>query len=178
MKKKKTLSKHRISSAYDAYQFLVRHPAFRRKHRQEITEEEASVLRKKGFLIASDDDQYFKESRHLSTPAIEEGGLLIFYTKVNAKGRVSDDPKQNVYPECWLEFGPMEYLDGVPFPSHDMRLDTGAPTFDAALVNLARLVRRHYGDYTPTERQDDCGKPKCADCCESNEWLKAQGLSS
>ena len=30
---------------------------------------------------------------------------------------------------------------------HDIRLDTGAPTFDEALVKLAKLVKKHYGDY-------------------------------
>ena len=32
---------------------------------------------------------------------------------------------------------------------HDTKLDCGAPTFDEALVKLARLVKRHYGDFNP-----------------------------
>lgn len=77
--------------------------------------------------------------------------LDIFYSKVNEHGRVDDDATKNTNVECWLEFGPLKQqvsdgnLDMAHF--HDIDLDCGAPTFDEALIKLARLVKRHYGDY-------------------------------
>jgi hypothetical protein len=80
-----------------------------------------------------------------------EINLSIFWAKVDERRRVNDDPAKNTFAECWLEFGQVKYavsdghLDLMHY--HDPRLDCGAPTFDQAIVKLARLVRKHYGDY-------------------------------
>jgi hypothetical protein len=83
-----------------------------------------------------------------------DGTLDIMVVKINPKTRrIDDDPKLNTETEVWLESGPWTRKeDKVPFgnefwvgPSHDIRLDCGAPTLDRAVIKLARLVRRHYG---------------------------------
>jgi hypothetical protein len=63
---------------------------------------------------------------------------------------VNADASKNVHVRCWLEFGPIRFAvsDGQLhlLHSHDPRLDCGGAAFDGALIKLARLVRKHYGD--------------------------------
>ncbi len=166
--------KHPIKNSYEAYWFLYEHPKFSLSERIEITPEEFAAYQagkkfqthknKKVKVKVSKDVggkcyRYFRTKRH----AIGTN-LGIFYTKVNKPkgGRVDVDPEKNLYVECWLEFGPIEYnyaYSGTKKPmgdwdtktmlqtTHDIRLDTGAPTFDEALVKLAKLVKKYYGDY-------------------------------
>ena len=79
-----------------------------------------------------------------------ECNLDIHYAKVDEKRRVNDDRSLNKFVEVWLEFGPIKQVvsDGHLHlqHSHDINLDCGAPTFDEALIKLARLVQRHYGN--------------------------------
>ena len=179
---------HTISNAYDAYWFLHQHPKFQRRHRNEITPEEAEVQEVQGFLITRDKGgKCYREYRHVRVPAIGEN-LDILYAKTDGK-RVNKDHSKNKHIECWLEFGPVEYgyMGGGQYDwdtetgemfYHDWRLDCGGPTFDAALIRLARLVRRVYGDYKPWVRHDHCGKPMCADCKHTDEVMKSIGLKS
>lgn len=54
-----------------------------------------------------------------------------------------------------LETGPIYYQDQFPdivepqwmTNMHDIRLDTFAPTFEEAVLKLAKKVRKYYGDY-------------------------------
>ena len=53
--------------------------------------------------------------------------------------------------EIWLEFGPFPSYEGAEYDTndrmHDPRLDCGGKTFEEAIINLARLVKKYYGDY-------------------------------
>lgn len=70
----------------------------------------------------------------------------------------TDEPDGVV--EVWLECGPWlepEQLEEAERPyhkhgtaSHDYDLDCGGPTFEAAILVLAELVRSKYGDYEQT----------------------------
>ena len=69
--------------------------------------------------------------------------LDIFVTKVNPKtGKIDKDDTKNTETEVWLEFGFPE--KGTNYPTHDVRLDCGAETFEQAIVILANLVKKYY----------------------------------
>jgi hypothetical protein len=73
---------------------------------------------------------------------------------------IDDDDTKNTAFYVWIEAGPMDDMQGLDLPaptggwteynrwmnSHDIRLDCGAPTMDAALLQLADLVERYYND--------------------------------
>ena len=195
MKNKKRY--HKITNAYDAYWFIHDHPKFMLAERNEVTPEEATKMEADGFWITRDvGGKCYRVYRHIHRHAIDLN-LDIHYTKTNkpgGHGRVDDDNSKNKHVECWLEFGQEEYgymYSGGPEPNgdydtetmrvncHDWRLDTGAPTFDEALVNLAKLVRKHHGDYKPHDgrrNEGKCGKPECADCKDTKRAMKEIGL--
>jgi hypothetical protein len=189
---------HKISNAYDAWWFIFEHPKLMLEERNEIAPEEAAKLEAKGFWVTRDvGGKCYRMYRHLMRHALDEN-LDIFYTKVNAPGghaRVDDDPKKNKYVEVWLEFGQLAYgylYSGSAEPAgdwdtetallhyHDTDFDCGGPTFDEALVNLAKKVRKKFGDYRPDPEQrrqnGKCGKPTCADCDDIIKTMKGTGL--
>ena len=62
----------------------------------------------------------------------------------------SKDRSKNTETEIWLECGPWEFVDygegGQWSPTHDWRLDCGGITFENAIIKLANLVYKYYGD--------------------------------
>jgi hypothetical protein len=148
----------RISTAYDAYWFLLEHPKLNcREAVLDDTARERDFPLPRGERLRRVHDETPWEKK---TYVLREFGakrealpvnLSIFYAKVDKRGWQNDDQFLNLYPECWLEFGKIKqgvqdgHLSVINY--HDIRLDCGAPTFDAALVKLARLVRKHYRDY-------------------------------
>ena len=155
--------------------FIYYHPRFMLRERHEIHCNQLNAMRSAGFMVTQDrGGKCWREWRHMHRHAIETN-LSIFYAKVNAKGKVNDNPALNIRQECWLEFGSVEWgyasewhndTDLMEF--HDINLDCGGRTFDEALVNLAKLVLKKYGDYRDRKgREGPCGKPVCADCVES-----------
>lgn len=72
----------------------------------------------------------------------------VLVTRVAENGVQSDDPELNTRTEVWLEAGKWDLLEGehVHAHWHDIELDTGAPTYEEAVVKLARLVREKYGN--------------------------------
>jgi hypothetical protein len=188
------MKKHKITNAYEAWHFLYEHPKLKLPERNQVTSKKADKLEAEGFWVTRDvGGKCYRMWRHLHRHALEEN-LIIHYAKVNGRGRVGDDESKNKHIECWLEFGPLEYgyaYSGGKEPSdwdtettrhhfHDIDLDTGAATFDEALVRLAKLVRKKYGDYEdkvwPASRNQYCGKPECADCKEIGRTMKRIGL--
>ncbi len=186
MKKKQY---HKITNAFEAWWFIHDHPKFQRTLRSEVTPTEADELEKQGFLISRDrGGKCYRYHRHVLTPAISEN-LSIFYTKTDGK-RVNDDGSKNIFTECWLEFGAVEYgymagdinadwdIWTGELNYHDWKLDCGGPSFDVAIVRLARLVRKHYGDYEPKAgRRGKCGPKPCADCGRIKDTMKRLGLN-
>ena len=178
-----------IDNAYDAYHFLHDHPELSLRERHEITEEEYARGSAEGFLVTKDrGGKCWREMRHLHRHAIEMN-LSIFYAKVDGTGTVNDDRSRNTNTEVWLELGPEEYdypadwyQETERMEYHDPDLDCGGPTFDAALIELARLVLEHYGDYDyeaswKDRRKAECGEVSpCADCRQSRRHMREMGL--
>lgn len=148
-------------TTYEAYWFLYDHPRFKcrevvlhakppkhvpKRHRLRKMRDSMPWNKGKTYTV-----EVFPLFRH----AIQTN-LHIHYALVDKRGRVNDDAVQNAIAECWLEFGPVKYEihDGHLNPSHyhDVKLDCGAPTFDQALVKLARLVQKHYRANAARER--------------------------
>jgi hypothetical protein len=161
-----------IKNAFDAYWFLHDHPKFRLRERDQVTKRSADRLEKRGFLVTRDKDgKCWREWRHLFRYALDEN-LDIHYAKTNSRGVVVKDASKNTVVRCWLEFGQLLY----EYPSewhtstqrlnyHDINLDCGGDTFDEALIKLAKLVLKHYGDYASEPiMEGECGQPVCADC--------------
>jgi len=155
---------HKITNSYEAWWFLYGHPRLCLPERIEVRDEKhAKQFSAKHYRFVKDEGgNTWAVCRRLVRHAIEEN-LNIFYAKTNkpgGHGTVDNDKTKNKYAECWLEFGPLEYGYNQPeFEAkedharsylrhfHDTRLDTGASTFDEALVRLARLAWKFYGDY-------------------------------
>jgi len=167
----KAIGKRSIDSAYDAWWFLYNHPRLCLCFRTPEPKDNAKQMKAKGFVIKRDKcGKYWWLHRHSLYHAIEEN-LSIHYAKVDAEGHQNDDRALNLFPEVWLETGPMEWGYATPWdtetsriPYHDTDLDCTGPTFDQALIALARLALKKYGDY----KKDGgiCGTPRCADCEE------------
>ena len=177
--------KRKIRNAFDAYYFLRNHPKLNVQVRMEVPSNEASSLEKEGFKITRDvGGKCYRIYRHLFEHALDK--MDVHYVKTNkpgGKGKVDKDPSKNLYVECWLELGSLYYgyvYSGGEEPwdvwdeetmlhtSHDWDLDCGAPTFDEALIKLAKKVLKKYGDYSDKKAaaysKTWCGKPVCADC--------------
>jgi hypothetical protein len=80
--------------------------------------------------------------------------LDIDFVKVNPSTNIiDDDDSLNTKTEVWLEFGPpwFDEESGKWYSSHDIELDCGGDTFEEAIIELARLVKKHYGDEKPKE---------------------------
>jgi hypothetical protein len=190
------MKKRKIANAYEAWWFMHGHPKLKLEERHEVAPEEAAKLEAEGFWVTRDvGGKCYRMYRHLHRHALEEN-LSIHYAKVDPKTKtVEDDAARNTAVECWLEFGPLEYgyaYSGGPEPMadwdtettrhhyHDVDLDTGGATFDEALVSLAKLVLKKYGDYEeldwPESRDSECGKPACGDCNEIGRTMKRLGL--
>jgi len=148
----------KIATAYDAFWFLSEHPKMRCREAALVSTKEAKTVKPgRGERIRTVKDEmpwvkgktYLLREFTLTREAIK-CNLDIFYTLVDERKRVNRNPAKNVFPECWLEFGPIRQAvsDGRLhlMHYHDIDLDCGAPSFDDALVKLAKLVRKHYGD--------------------------------
>ena len=69
------------------------------------------------------------------------------YQKVNpTTNSISDKLHENTKVQIWIECGAYSKVGGSYYPSHDTKLDCGGDTFDEALINLANLVLKHYGE--------------------------------
>ena len=115
---------------YQAWWWLHYHPAFFRQY-DGLTEGDE----KEGFFT----------------------GLDISVQKVNPlTGYIDDNKTLNTQVEFWLENGPWErvadHLDediygNGEMPSHDFNLDCGGLSYEQAILEMAKLVKKHYGDY-------------------------------
>ena len=90
---------------------------------------------------------------HLNTGFIDVLDVAVMKVDPQTR-RVEDDRARNTEIEIWLESGPgytdpSDNMGSVPW--HDIDLDCGGPTFEAALIRLAELVAAKYGD---TEQSD------------------------
>lgn len=71
--------------------------------------------------------------------------LYVDVVKVNPKtNEIDDDDANNTKVQIWLEHGP--YEEEHHQCAHDVYLDCGGDTFEEAIIELARLVKRYYTD--------------------------------
>ena len=88
-----------------------------------------------------------RHARNLETGCgFAMGSIDITVARVNpADGRISDDPALNTQVEFWFETGEWPWdRDGVQY--HNWRLDGRAPTYEEAVIKLAKRVRKWYGN--------------------------------
>ncbi len=136
---------------HTAYTFLYHHPA-------------NQVRTRAGKLHAP--DSYFTQNLDIMVVKVDPKTKRIETKKnknwkKNGKGKRPVDNKRNTETNIWVEWGPWcpaeelakEFPDpgtnpgfGHGMPSHDYRVDTGARTFEKAIVNLAHNVWMLYGD--------------------------------
>lgn len=119
--------------AYNAYYYIDNHPAFWRfdvKRNPEYPANHVSRL------------------RHECT--IRDGWPEITPHKVCPEtNRVEDDDDRNTRLQWWWEFGPWSLFPdehGAHVPTHDYELDYGADTYELALIGLAKVIHREYGN--------------------------------
>lgn len=83
-------------------------------------------------------------------------GLDIMAVKVNPETMsIDDDDSKNTKVQIWLEHGPHEKIKSFMdqnVPTHDIDLDCGADTFESAIIELAKLIKKKYGDYEPQKK--------------------------
>ena len=96
--------------------------------------------------------------------------LDIMVSKVDpTTGRIEDkvegQPSRNTHTEFWLECGAVENVSETPnaaenysedairngTTTHDYELDCGGASFQEAIVKLAALVKKQYGEYSEAE---------------------------
>lgn len=119
---------------YNAYHWLEDHPIF-----QEKIEVPGRKFPAKGSRFQED--------------------LYMMVVKVDpTKERIMKNQKRNTATRVWLEHGPFQVIPaeeagGVEWRgcSHDIKLDCGGTTFEEAIIKLANLVHKHYGDYEVEE---------------------------
>ncbi len=156
---------HVIANAYDAFWFIFSHPNFGLRERTRITAQQADKLESEGYLVTRDrGGQCWREWRHVIRHAICTN-LDISYVKDEESGITGI--------KCEIEFGLEKYgyfgnSDETSLERHhDTKLDSSGSTFDEALVQLAKKILEHYGDYEELKDQvGECGIPVCGDCLE------------
>jgi hypothetical protein len=140
------LAEPRFSDFHAAWHFLAEHPMYLSEapHWVELDGTLAQIGRTKRVLV-----------KHNLFPGA--GTLDIEVVRVNpATERIEDDEELNTATRVWLESGPWywtaemkdeerELFGSYGMPSHDVRLNCGAETFEAAVIELANLVFRYYG---------------------------------
>ena len=71
-------------------------------------------------------------------------GLYVEVVKVNpVTNEIDDDATKNTKVQVWLECGTYVETNGL---IHDIDLDCGGDTFEEAIIELAKLVKKYYSD--------------------------------
>lgn len=149
-----------IDNAYDSYWFLYDHPKSVTEHPDHPLVDldqyafggigSTHLGARKG---KKRDNEYNRAFNEHATDFYWHGQFInnldIHYAKVNSITRsTKDEPRDTV--EVWLETGAAlweDYAHKYIGNTHNPELDCGGPTFDEALIKLANLVLKHYGDY-------------------------------
>lgn len=108
--------KNIIKRFYEAWGYLKNHPIFIERY-ELVKDMESSIF---------------------------EDYLNIIPVKINPNTKeIDDDNSKNTEIKIWLEVGP--YTErGIK--THDVYLDCGGNTFEEAIIELAKLVKKKYGD--------------------------------
>lgn len=91
-----------------------------------------------------------EERRHVSTLAETRGvheGLELQPAMVSKKTRRAEGPWKDREVEIWVEVFPTSLTRGSnDIRLHDIELDCGAPTYEQALIKVARLIYDRHGN--------------------------------
>lgn len=104
---------------------------------------------------------YTDKNRHheatLSDGRGVDEGLELRPGLVDKVTRTTGGPEENTELEIWVEAFPCSLTHGTGgFRMHDVELDTGAPTYEEALIKVAALIyERHGHDRTHLEEAWD-----------------------
>lgn len=73
---------------------------------------------------------------------------------------VDEDETKNTKISFWVESGPWFYDEqfNQVMSSHDYELDCGGDTWEDAVFALVEKVKEHYGDYDPSQVENDYDK--------------------
>ncbi len=115
------MNRWNLNEFFDAWWFLNKHPEFKDKESPEI------------------DQSIFND-------------MWVYVTKVNPlTNTIEDDEALNIETRVWLEWGPMEYVTDFDKPfwcgTHDVKLDCGGGTYEEAIIEMAKLVEKYYGNF-------------------------------
>lgn len=95
---------------------------------------------------------HFLDEHPAFVDRFQHGCLKTYVVKVNPETEAIDDNESlNTAVRVWLECGKYE----APHTTHDISLDCGAPTYEEAIIELAQLVLKEYGDYEIPEPTDE-----------------------
>lgn len=88
-------------------------------------------------------DSFYYLENHIIFDNKFQKCLDIEIVKVNPKTNIIDnDSSLNTKIQVWLECGPYQ----KDCYTHDIDLDCGGDTFEEAIIKLAKLVKKYYGD--------------------------------
>lgn len=93
---------------------------------------------------------YYGRRRHISTLAETRGvheGLELQPAMVNKVTRKAKGPWEDREVEIWVEVFPASMTRGNgDIRLHDIELDTGAPTYEATLLKVAKMIYDRHGN--------------------------------
>lgn len=131
---------------YEAWHYLEEHRIFQQETKITITEKDNKQFEKMFDEVISLKDlgleEMVGEQIHY-TSRFNDECLDIEVVKVNPRTNAIDDNKElNTKVQIWLEAGAYR----KECRTHDWELDCGADSFEEAIIELANLVQKRYGD--------------------------------
>jgi len=153
-----------MSDFLNSYNFLCNHPAFGGWFLNSLNVMVVETC-SRGILLPGDHKGITIYERDLDPELFEQ-----YWLEAEEDDRNDDSSYRSIeieyekfygepwkvdHVEVWLETGCVEYTkdltEGIMEQvqhCHDIDLDVGGLTFEEAIINLAKLVKKHYGDFS------------------------------
>lgn len=148
-----------IRTAHHAFEFLLNHPKLNTHILKSITAEEAEQMASDGYDIIQDPaGNHYWKSRHEILRGVQDCNKVL-YVRANreTKCQILITPLAYDFDRNEKKFVMRKYLD------IDSLMSEGR-TYDDALVSLAKLVRKKFGDYPEPEEHIP---HKCIECVDA-----------
>ena len=134
--------RHSFRRFVDAWQWLCEHPAFRH------VQPRPDMAALEGFAGALDVSAYWVDPK--TNDYGPEGKRAPRSARAVVALEVGPYEDMRKWPKAQrVNFRDQIERGDVECPTHDPKLDSWGPTFEAAVLMLARKVLKHYGDYSP-----------------------------